>query len=463
MDIEVVRRRLLLSIAGALAAGCGPVVVLPDGGDDESSTSGTPADSGGATTAVGATTATSHDSSHSDSGTTGPEPEPQTTSDDASGGDELLDFGGKPPIPAECVPQPPPPVEQCGAPLPTQYDDTYFVFHCVGLPEDVSCEAWAEGFNEPQHGWTIIDCGTFECSGPYALEIGCGPLPDFGDQCCFWFAVVDTQICPGRPFVVAGRERLAPVRERDDWRDDTALTVDARPLDRAAIASAWAEQAAFEHASIASFARFILQLLACDAPARLVTRAQRALGEEIEHAQLFFGFASHYAGRPLGPSALDIRDALEASADFDAIVLAAVREGCIAETISAWHVALAATSARDPAMARALARVAEQELEHAALAWAFLAWARPRASDTLRARIEETFHAAERHVPRGPTLDSSVRSAAWLAHGILPAEEHAAATRHALRELVDPVARSLVNVVAPAPRAAAASERPSAS
>lgn len=458
MDIEVVRRRLLLSIAGTLAVGCGPVVVLPDGGDDESSTSGTPADSGSATTAVGATTG--HGSSHSDSGTT--EPSPQSSSGGDSPDEPVLDIGGRPPEPAECVPQPPPPQELCDAPLPESEPDAYFMFHCVGLPEGTTCEAWAEGFVDDTDDWVIIECGDYGCFGPYVIEIGCGPLPDQGDQCCFWFAVADGQICPGRPFVVAGRERLAPVSERDDWRDDIALVIDAHALDRAAIAAAWAEQAAFEHASVASFSRFILQLLACGAPARLLAQAQRALGEEIEHARLFFGFASHYAGRPLGPSALDVRDALDESTDFDAVVLAAVREGCIAETVSAWHVSLAASSARDPAMAASLARVAEQELEHAALAWAFLAWALPRASEALRALIAATFHAAERHVPRGPTLAGTVGSSEWLAHGILPGEEHAAAARHALRELVAPIARSLVNPVPAAPRAATTSDRPSA-
>lgn len=456
MDIEVVRRRLLLSIASTLAAGCGPLV-LPDGGDGEGSM-GTTAGSGGATTEGGATT--SHGSSPSGSAT---EPSPQTSTttspEETSDPDMVFDIGGPPPT--DCVPQPMPPAEQCTAPLPGDYPDEYFLFHCVALPADVSCEAWAEGFDEAS-GSVIIDCIENECSGPYASGIGCGPLPDLGEQCCFWFVVTDTQLCPGRPFVVAGRERLAPLSERDDWMDEAILAAEPRSPHRAAIAAAWAEQAAFEHASVASFARFVLQLLACGAPARLLTAAQVALGEEIEHARLFFGFASRYAGRALGPSALDTRDALAGSDAFDAIVLAAVREGCIAETISAWHVSIAAASARDPAMALALARVAEQELEHAALAWAFLAWALPQADDSLRRRIEATLHDADRFAPRGPTLAATVGSGEWLAHGILPSDEHASATRHAVRELVAPVARSLMNSVPARSQAPTASHRASA-
>lgn len=444
VDIEDMRRRLRLAIAGTLTAGCGPSV-LPDDGDGSATEimadSNDVATTGGATSIAGTSTAEPPSSS--------------STTRASEDGDPTvaLDLGGKP-LPPACVPQPPPPTEPCIAPLP-DVPEAYFLFHCVALPEGVSCEAWAEGFDQSQGYDAVTACTDHECDGPEVIEIGCGPLPDLGDQCCFWFAAHDVQLCPGRPFVVAGHERLAALAERDDWTVDTSLSAEPRSAHRAAIAAAWAEQAAFEHASIASFSRFVLQLLAGGAPARLLSAAHVALGEEIEHARLFFGFASRYAGRPLGPAALATHDALAGAHDLDAVVLASVREGCIAETISAWHVSLAATSARDPAMARALARVAEQELEHAALAWSFLAWVLPRASDSLRHRIENTLHDAARFAPRGPALAPTVGADEWLAHGILPADEHAAATRHALRELVAPAARSLMNAVPP--RAAASS------
>lgn len=407
----------------------------------------------GAETTHGATSAAS-------ASATGSSTQAPGTGGDGESTGPVLDIGGGPP-PVECGPQPMPPAQECTAPLPDE-PEAYFLFYCVTLPADVTCEAWAAGPLGAEVS-QVTECFAPEsCFPPVVLEIGCGPLPDLGDQCCFWFAVQDQQICPGRPFVVAGRERLAELTERDDWMNDTELSAQPCAPHRTAIAAAWAEQAAFEHASIASFSRFVLQLLACGAPARLLTKAQVALGEEIEHARLFFGFASHYAGRALGPSALSTHDALAGVDDLDAVVLSAVREGCIAETISAFHVALAAASARDPAMARALARVAEQELEHAALAWAFLAWVLPRASSSLRRRIEATLEAAARFAPRGPSLAPTVGSDEWLAHGILPADVHAEATRHALRELVAPLARSLVNTVPTRPRASTTLPRPRA-
>src|SRR6185503_716009 len=95
-----------------------------------------------------------------------------------------------------------------------------------------------------------------------------------------------------------------------------------------------AADAQLEHASIASFARFVLVLLAVGAPADLVAGAQQALADEVEHARACFSLASRFAETPLGPAPLRIDGALEAPtlarAAADAVV-----EGCIGETLAA--------------------------------------------------------------------------------------------------------------------------------
>jgi hypothetical protein len=436
MGIEDLRTRLMSLLAGAVGIGCGPSIVPPDEGGELGSSDATTSD---AAASAGVTS------------TSGPATSGPVTSADADSSTEppRYDVGGMPPPPPEppldCPPQPLPPAEQCTAELPP---GKLFQFYCVELGEGETCGAWAQAFEEaPAPGWSemVSDClPPDRCEELYLDAIGCGPLPDVGDQCCFWF-IGELQLCPpeGRPFVVDGCQRLATLVERGDWSGLTDVA--ASSSHRAAIAAAWAEQARSEHASIASFSRFILQLLACGASASLVSAAHVALGEEIEHARLFFALASHFAGRTVGPAALDVQGALAGSDDLDEIVLATVREGCIAETLSAWRITVAASVARDPSLAAALARVAEQELEHAALAWRFLAWALPLASASLRHRIEATFHEPARYAPGGPTLAADVPDAEWLAHGILPPCEHAAATRHGLRELVAPIARSLLS------------------
>jgi hypothetical protein len=73
-----------------------------------------------------------------------------------------------------------------------------------------------------------------------------------------------------------------------------AARVDARGTDlRRRLAERWSRAALAEHASIASFARFTLQLL-------------RGGLDEIEHARLSFRVASVFAGRSLGPGPLPI-------------------------------------------------------------------------------------------------------------------------------------------------------------
>ena len=460
MGIEDLRARLMLSLAGVLGVGCGPSLV--------------PSDEGGATSSTGP----SETSSNSNSGTgthgmgtnTGMSTDVTSTTGDWTGSDSdssgmlpKFDFGDTP-VPAGCPPQPQPPDDACMAELPP---DASFLFYCVDLAEGETCEAWARGFEETNTPlWTeqVRECLATggSCYSRLALELGCGPLPDQGDQCCSWF-IATSQQCPpeGRPFVVEGRERVAALVERDDWVG--TIPLDRPPLHAAAIARTWAEHALAEHASVASFSRFILQLLACGAPATLVSAAHVALGEEIEHARLFFALASRFGGHPVGPAAVAVDGALEGSDDFDEIVLATVREGCIAETISAWHITLAATLARDPSLAASLSRVAEQEVEHAALSWRFLAWALPRASASLRRRIEATLLAPARFVPRGSTLDPQVPDAEWRAHGILSPSDHLASTQQALRELVVPISRALLWIQPPSPSAVSRTSSPACS
>src|SRR5262245_889099 len=131
-----------------------------------------------------------------------------------------------------------------------------------------------------------------------------GPFEQ-GDLCCYWFC---EGACCGRPYLVDGAPRVASAARRADWlspieaagadfvrdfeeADPSALDVARReqpvdPTTRAALAAAWLRDAQMEHASIASFARFTLELLAVGAPAELVADSQRASLDEIEHARM---------------------------------------------------------------------------------------------------------------------------------------------------------------------------------
>lgn len=117
-------------------------------------------------------------------------------------------------------------------------------------------------------------------------------------ECCALLEVVpaerddeDDEVAEGRPFRVAGHARVADAVVRADWAEVlAALVVPPGPL-RDAVVKAWTTAARAEHASVASFARFTLQLLHLGAPADLVADAQQAALDEVRHARLCFGVA----------------------------------------------------------------------------------------------------------------------------------------------------------------------------
>jgi hypothetical protein len=192
----------------------------------------------------------------------------------------------------------------------------------------------------------------------------------------------------GRPFLVATEIRTAPLAARGDWSSGKlAPSVDhLTPSERAELTAHWSRLGQMEHASIAAFARFQLQLLALGAPAELVESCTAALADETAHTKLCFALASVYAGRSLGPGPLDIAGSLEASSLSDIVDLVLV-EGCFGEASAALEAFEAAESAADPVIRAAYSRIAEDEQRHAELAFRFVRWALQRGGAEVAVRI----------------------------------------------------------------------------
>jgi hypothetical protein len=296
------------------------------------------------------------------------------------------------------------------------------------------------------------DCilSTYSCGfSQGGWKIACGPFPGPSGTCCY---VIEGDCAVGRPFTVEGVARLADLVPGEGFRD--VLEPEIAPLDamtRAALADAWGREALFEHASIASFARFVLELLAIGAPSDLVAAAQRALSDEHHHARLCFGLASAYRGEALSPGPLPIDGALGSSGDLPAIAASLAREGCVAETVAALQALLARDEARDPVVKAALARIADDEVEHAALAWRTLRWILDQGRSDVRSAVARVFAEAEAHVSLGAITDRPGDPAAMRAHGYLPIEERRALARGALGQIIGPAATALL--AAPASRA----------
>lgn len=267
------------------------------------------------------------------------------------------------------------------------------------------------------------------CLPPHLVFDGCcnpavsGPTKS-GAQCCY---VHCTGVCCGRPLIVEGLWRVAPEAPRGDWAaqlggaGDGAVSVDAPEL-RARLARAWSGDALLEHASVASLARFTLELLAVGAPPELVREAQRAGLDEIEHARLCFGLAARF-GEVRGPGRLELEDVTVRSS-LARVTAAVVREGCVGETLASVVASEQRAVATDAAVRQVLERVADDEARHAELAWRFVAWAIAVGGGPVRAAVRSAFDEAlrERGAPVGWEV-APEEVPAWHAAGRLTAAE----------------------------------------
>lgn len=331
---------------------------------------------------------------------------------------------------------------------------------------------------------TDADCGTGElCASTFAI---CGPMEFHctkphdvclsGADCeggiCAWGTPDDEDagaqapgrycdygIC-GRPFLVDEQARLAGTAPRGDWRDGALPQVALEDLtwtERQALKQHYANAARMEHASIAAFARFSLQLLSLGAPAELVESCTRAIADETAHARVCFELASRYGGAAVGPTALPLDGCLDVSS-LDEIVELTIAEGCVGETLAALEAAEAAEQASDATVRAALLRIAADERNHAELAFRFVRWAvtsHPR----LLARVEAAFAAHVRRASSAAELAETTPR--LLAHGLLSSAQKAELRGAALKNVVAPCAKALLASSAARPlRASAAASQP---
>jgi hypothetical protein len=264
------------------------------------------------------------------------------------------------------------------------------------------------------------------------------------EECCYAYSSGD---CCGRPFVVAGDARRAPASRRSDWQlAGVNECAGLDPATRRALGHEWLEDGRLEHASIASFARFVLQLLSLGAPAVLVELAQSAVADEIRHARLCFELASRYFGDDVGPGPLDIGGGGETTTIVDATVEAVVA-GCVGETLAALQAETQLELATDPAVRKTLEIIARDEARHAELAWHFVKWAIDQHGAPVIAAAHRAFAQAERrlHSERATEL-GAVDAAAFHGHGRLAPAERLAAHRRAFREVIAPCRDALLGV-----------------
>jgi len=279
-------------------------------------------------------------------------------------------------------------------------------------------------------------CGSdLDCS---ATNRGTCRLDASGSFRCF-----QTSCAIGRPFLIEGEQRQARAATRADWAE-LSLLPKLRGLPellRARLAEQWTRVALLEHASIAAFARFSLQLLSLGAPATLIELSTAAMVDETRHAKACFAMASHYGAMPLGPGHLAVERSLDESA-LEAIVLNAIREGCIGETLAAIEAREAAEHASDPAVRELLSRISEDETRHAELAYRFVKWALSVGGPELERAVQREFNtlATEARPARGALAETD---AELLQQGFVPSALRQVIRAQAIAEVILPCARAL--------------------
>lgn len=256
--------------------------------------------------------------------------------------------------------------------------------------------------------------------------------------CCYsWY-----QPCPGgRPLRSDdGSPIVAATTMRRDWSAAAApLTFSLTFETHARLAAYWTEQAAAEHASVASFNRFALQLLALGAPPDMVKAAMEAGLDEIRHAAMCYGLAARYSGEPVGPGRLALP---QEAVPVDPVVVAleTLRDGCLGESIAAEIAREAARSADDHEVIAVLEEIAADEERHAELAWRSLAWLVAHQGEPVRTAIaafvdELTIDS----IPDGRDVAGVER-----AHGMVSAAEQLRIRALVVREIALPCIAALV-------------------
>ncbi len=168
-----------------------------------------------------------------------------------------------------------------------------------------------------------------------------------------------------------------------------------------------ARMAWLEAASVRAFERLARELRHHGAPRSLVTRALACARDEARHARMMARIARKHGARVprVVATEMPLRD-LESIARENAI------EGCVGETFGAAQAAWRASHTTDDDMARAMGRIAPDELRHAALGWAVAAWVDAKLDEPARARVRAARNRAARELLQNATMSAEERAIA---------------------------------------------------
>ena len=243
----------------------------------------------------------------------------------------------------------------------------------------------------------------------------------------------------GRQLRRFGRILLPPVEAGSGWLD-TPLALDAIAHAPAGLAQQWRENGRTEHASVASFARLTLDLMALGAPSALITAANQDALDEIRHTEACFALAHALDGELESPGPFPEAQRAHTLSRVRTIALAQLAalslvDGALHEGVSARVIAKLARRAREPKIVAILKQIAADEGRHAAHGWDVVEWCLEQGGFA----VANALAGALRVIPHEmrSSLPEAALSGAWEAWGIhseaLEREEYAAARADLVR------------------------------
>lgn len=285
----------------------------------------------------------------------------------------------KPPEPAEIswavvFPRRKSPQPWCKNEYAVCYDSTKELAKCPPSHE-VYCQRWK---NPSTPG---------PCAGELMKAISQKERAKHPLACCYDAHSACVHPTEGRPY--RPTNGLAITAARDHVPSSWCAQEGASSRPSLAKAKGWARAGQLEHASVASFAKLALDLLALGAPPELVRCAHEAAIDEVAHATMSFTMAARFDpdGRAWSPGPLVAR--AHTAHDLVSLARETFVDGCIGESLAALDARARAEDSNDAVERAVLETIAADEERHAELGWKIVAWAARRESRVLGALSSE--------------------------------------------------------------------------
>jgi len=195
----------------------------------------------------------------------------------------------------------------------------------------------------------------------------------------------------GRPMLREGEHISAESRltHRKDWQQHNirVMIEGLSNTDKKIAGEFYLKNALMEHASVAAFHHFSLELMKFGAPAALLELAHEAIADEMRHAKQAFAIAADLLAETNEPDKMPLD--IKLSDSLVELAETVAREAAINETLAVIVAAEQLRYTKDPAIQRFLNDVIRDESRHAELAWQTLRWCIEEGGEDVRTRLRE--------------------------------------------------------------------------